>query len=124
MGGKISLKPTKDPKRLEATRKGREKYMNKLKESILNDAKKGSTDTINTSNETTSPAPNESNETTSPTTNAITLRSNGAYIYSVGTLAVLAIGVCAFFAYKTSQAANKKQDNEKQDQTPKQRHVL
>ena len=37
---KISEKVTKDPKRVEAARKGREKYMNKLKESILNDAKK------------------------------------------------------------------------------------
>ena len=33
-------KVTKDPKRVEAACKGREKYMNKLKESILNDAKK------------------------------------------------------------------------------------
>ena len=30
----------KDPKPVEAACKGREKYMNKLKESILNDAKK------------------------------------------------------------------------------------
>ena len=52
---------------------------------------------------------NTSNETTSPTTDAITIRSNGAYIYSVGTLAVLVIGICVFFAYKTSQAANQKQ---------------
>ena len=37
---KTSEKVTKDPKRVEAARKGREKYMNKLKESILNDAKK------------------------------------------------------------------------------------
>ena len=29
----------KDPKPIEAVRKGREKYMNKLKESILNDVK-------------------------------------------------------------------------------------
>ena len=35
-----TLEVTKDPKRVEAARKGREKYMNKLKESILNDAKK------------------------------------------------------------------------------------
>ena len=33
-------KVIKDPKRVEAARKGREKDMNKLKESILNDAKK------------------------------------------------------------------------------------
>ena len=38
--GKISQKVTKDPKRVEATRKGRENYMNKLKESLLNEVKK------------------------------------------------------------------------------------
>ena len=37
---KTLQKVTKDPKRVEAVRKGRENYMNKLKESILNDAKK------------------------------------------------------------------------------------
>ena len=44
-------------------------------------------------------------------------------------LAVLAIGVCVFFAY---QAKNKKQDNDrstaqheqKKDQPPKRRHML
>ena len=39
---KTSQKVTKDPKRVEKARKVRENYMNKLKESILNDAKKGS----------------------------------------------------------------------------------
>ena len=94
--------------------------MNKLKESILNDAKNGSRDTTNISNKTTSPATDASNETTGtgnettgPANYAITIRSNGAYIYSVATLAVLAISVCVFFAYKTSQAANKSQVNEK-----------
>ena len=47
---KTSQKVTKDPKRIETARKGREKYMNKLKESIFNKAKKGSGDTINASN--------------------------------------------------------------------------
>ena len=38
--GKTSEKVTKDPKRVEAGRKGRKNFMNKLKEDILNDAKK------------------------------------------------------------------------------------
>ena len=38
--GKTSKKVTKDPKCVEVACKGREKYMNKLKENILNDAKK------------------------------------------------------------------------------------
>ena len=46
-------KVTKDPKRFEAAHKGREKYMKKLKESILNDVKKGSGDTTNARNEAT-----------------------------------------------------------------------
>ena len=37
---KTSKKVTKDPRRVDVARKGREKYMNKLKERILNDAKK------------------------------------------------------------------------------------
>ena len=68
---KTSEKVTKDLKRVEAVRKGREKYMNKLKESILNDAKKGG-DTTNTISETTSHTTNASNETTSATNTSTT----------------------------------------------------
>ena len=39
-------------------------------------------------------------------------------------LTILAIGVCTFFAYNISQAANKKQVNEKQDELPERRHML
>ena len=42
-------------------------------------------------------------------------QSNRAYVYGVGIIAVLVIGVCVFFAYNTSQAKNKKQANEKKD---------
>ena len=111
-----------DPKRVEAAHKGREKYMNKLNKSILNDVKKGSGDTTNASNEATSATNNASNETTS-VTNTATTRSNDTYVYGVGIFAVLVIGACVFFAYNTSQA--KKQANEeKQDQPPKQRPML
>ena len=47
-----------------------------------------------------------------------------SYVYGVGMLAVLAIGVCIFFAYNTFQPKNKEQANEKKDQPPKQRHML
>ena len=50
----------KDPKRVEAARKGKEKYMNKLKESVPNDVKKGSGNTTNASNEATSATNNAS----------------------------------------------------------------
>ena len=97
----------KDPKRVETARRGKEKYMNKLKESILNNIKKGSGDTTNANNETTSANNNTSNETTS-VTNTATTRSNDTYVYGVGIHAVLAIGVCVFFTYNASQAKNKK----------------
>ena len=63
-------------------------------------------------------------QSTEQSTEQHSVQSNGAYVYGLGILAVLAIGVCIFFAYKTFQAANKKQVNEKQDQPPKQRHML
>ena len=119
---KSSEKITKDPKRVAAALKGREKYMNKLKESILIDAKKGSGNTTNASNETIS----ATNTATTPvtSTNSTTTRSNGTYIYGVGLLAVLAIGVCVFFAHTAFQPKNKKLVKEKQDQPPKRRHML
>ena len=51
-----------------------------------------------------------------------TSSSTDNYVCGVGILAVLAIGVCVFLAYNTSQAANKNQINEKQQ--PKRRHML
>ena len=52
------------------------------------------------------------------------VKSNDSYVYDVGILAVVAIGVCVFFAYNASQAKNKKPVNEKQDQQPKRRPML
>ena len=98
---KTSQKVTKDPKRVEAARKGRKKYMNKLRKSILNDAEKGSADNSNASNETTS-ATNTATTPVTSTTNTNTTRSSDTYIHGVGTLAVLAIGICVFFAYNAS----------------------
>ena len=68
---KTSQKVTKDPECVEATRKDRENYMNKLKESTLDDTKKGSGKTNNAGNETT----DATNTTTAPansTTNTAT----------------------------------------------------
>ena len=96
--------------------------MKKMKENILNDAKKSGEDTTNSSNKTTSAANNSSNETTS-VTNTATIRSNDTYVYCVGILAVFAIGVCVFFAYNTFPR-NKKPVNEKQDQQPKRLPML
>ena len=110
---KTSQKVTKDkdPKRFEAVCKGREKYINKLKESILNNVEKGSGDATNASNEATSSA-----------NNTTTTRSNDTYVYGVGILAVLAIVVCVFFGYNTFQP--KKLINKKKDQPPQRVHVF
>ena len=131
---KTSQKVTKNPKRVETACKGRENYMNKLKESFLNNAKKGTGNTSNASNETSSATSNASNETTSatntPTTtatstnNTATTRSSDTYVYGVGILADLAMSVCVFFAYSTYQVKNKKIVNENQDQPPKRRHMV
>ena len=121
---KTSQKVTKDPRHVDTAHNGREKYMNKLKENILNDAKKDSKNTSNASNETTSTTNTATSTDTTPatstTTTATTTRSSDTYIYDIGILAVLVIGVCVFFAYNTSQAVNKKQV----DQPPKQHHML
>ena len=53
-----------------------------------------------------------------------TVQSNDTYVYGVGILAVLAIGVCVFVAYNTFQPRNKKRVNEKQGQPPKRRYML
>ena len=59
-----------------------------------------------------------------------TEQSNDTYVYGIGILAILAIGVCVFFSYNTSQAnkkkasKKKKADEKKQDQPPKRRHML
>ena len=93
--------------------------MNKLKESILNDATKGSGDTTNEGNESTSATKTATTPTTTPdnsTTNTAT-----SDIYGLGILAVLS---SIFFVYNTSQAANKIQVNERQDQPPKRRNML
>ena len=47
---------------------------------------------------------------------------NDTYVYGIGIIAVLAIEVCIFFAYNTFQPKNPV--NKKQDQPPKQRHML
>ena len=47
-------------------------------------------------------------QSTVPPTVQSTARSNDTCVYGVGMLAVLAIGVCVFFAYNTFHPKNKK----------------
>ena len=51
----------KDPKRVDAGRKGRKNFMKKMKENIVSDAKRGGGDPVNSSSDTTSPTTNSSN---------------------------------------------------------------
>ena len=126
---KTSRKVTKDSKRQERGKKSHETYMKRLKEKISED---NQIPTPSTSSFTCDPIPSTSSSTCDPTpsTSSYTTRSNDTYVYSVGILAVLAIGICVFFTY---QAKNKKQDNnclvaqhkqKRQDQPPKRRHML
>ena len=117
---KTSQKVTKEPKRVEAACKGRENYTNKMKQSILDDAKKGSGNTSSANNETT----DATNTNTAPANSTTNTATSYTYVYGVGILPVLAIGVCVFFTYNTSQTANKKQVNEKQQQPPKRGNML
>ena len=113
---KTPEKVTKDPKRVEQGRKPLRKRTlhKKMKEDILKNVRKGSGDTTNSSNETISSTNNSSNETTS-VTNTATTRPNDTYVYGGGIIAVVAIGVCLFFAYNTFQPKKKKSIKEKQD---------
>ena len=133
---------TKDPKRQERGKKSHETYMKRLKEKILEDNQlptPSSTDrpTPSTSSSTDGPTPSTSSSTDGPTpsTSSSTgnstssapshaTRSSDTYIYGVGILAVLVIGVCVFFACNTFHTKNIKRVNQKQDQPPKRRHIL
>ena len=59
-----------------------------------------------------------------PFTPSHATRSNDTYVYGVDILDVLAISVCAFFAYNNFHPKNKKQANEKKYQSPKRCHML
>ena len=86
--------------------------MKRVKDKILED---NQLPTHSTSSSMSDPTFSTSSSTGDPTpsTPCHTIRSNDTYVYGVGILAVLAIGVCVFFAYNTFWAKNKKQANEK-----------
>ena len=94
--------------------------MKRLKEKILKDNQ------LPTPTPMDGPTPSTSSSTGDPmpSTHSHITRSNGAYVYGLGILAILAIEVCVFFTYNTFQPKNKKLVNDKQDQPPKQYHML
>ena len=124
---KTSKKVTKDPRRVEQGKKSYETRMKRLKEKILEN---NQPPTSSTSSPTCDPTPFTSSSTcdAKPSTSSHPTRSNDTYVYSVGILAVLTIGVCVFFAYpKNEKQANDHpaaQHKQKKDQPPKRRHML
>ena len=101
---RASEEVTKDPKRQERCKKSHETYMKRLKEKIIEDSQ---LPTPSTTDGPTPSTPSSTPPTTSctgdptPSTRFHGTRSNYTYVYGVGILAVLAIGVCVFFAYKS-----------------------
>ena len=96
---KTSEKVTKDPKRQERGRKSHETYMKSLKENILEDNQLPTlTPTDMSMPSIPSSTPPISSSTGDPTSSisSHTARTNDTYVYGIGILAVLAIGVCVF----------------------------
>ena len=92
--------------------------MKKRKEEILRYKKQSSEQSVVQSTKQSSVQSTE--QSTVQPTEQSTVQSNDTYVYGVGMLAFLTIGVCVFFAYPK----NKKLVNEKQDQPPKRRHMF
>ena len=61
-------------------------------------------------------------KSTVQSTEQSTVQSNDTFVYGVGMLTVLEIGVYIFFGYNNFRP--KKPVNEKQNQPPKRRHML
>ena len=117
---KTSEKFTKDPKRQERGKKSHGTYMKRIK-------KKLEYNHLPTPSPTDRPTPSTSFSTgkSTPSTPSHATRSSDTYVYGVGILTVLAIGIYVFFfAYNTSRTENKNLVNEKQDQQPKRRNML
>ena len=106
---KTPEKVTKDPKRQERSKKSHEAYMKRLKEKILEDNQLPTPSPADRSTPSTpSSTPPTSSSTGDPTssTPSHATKLNDTYVYGIGILAVLAIGVCVFFVYNTFQPKN------------------
>ena len=104
---KTSEKVTKDPKRQEQGKKSHETYMKRLKEKILEDNQ------LPIPSPMDRPTASTSSSTGDPmlSTPSHITRPNGTYVYGVGIIAVVAIGVCVYFAYNTFQPKNSSMKN-------------
>ena len=121
---KTSEKVTKDPKRQQRGKKSHETYMKRLKEKILEDNQLPTTspmDRSTPSSPSSTPLTSSFKRDPTPSTPSHSTRSNDTYVYGVGILAVLAIGVCVFFTF---QVKNKNIINKKQNQPLQRVHAF
>ena len=97
---KTSEKVTKDPRRVEQGKKSYETRMKRVKEKILKEKEDNRLPTPSTSSPTCGPTSSTSSSACDPSS----YHTTRSYVYGVSIHAVLAIGVCVFFAYpKTCQ---------------------
>ena len=130
---KTSEKVTKDRKGQERGKKSHEAYIKRLKQKMPEDNQlltPSPTDKATPSTSSSTPPTSSSTGDSTPSTTTMpsttlshTARPNDTYVYGVGIVAVLAIGVCVFFGYNGFPKNNKKVNEEKQDQLPK-RHLM
>ena len=90
---------TKNPKRVEASKKSYEKRMLKMKKDILENA--GITDSTNDTNGIKGLTTNATNDTKDLSSNdSNTVKSNNdVYFYGVGGLSILAIGILVYYKF-------------------------
>ena len=110
-------KNTKDPKSQEQSKKSHETYMNRLKEKLIRDNQLSTSSsmdrpTLSTSSSTDrfTPSTSYSTDNSTPSTFSSTARSSDNYVYGVGILALLAIGVCAIKNKSMKKNSNHQND--------------
>ena len=106
---------TKNPKKVKARKKGYQARLLKLKEEIL--AKDGTTTATNAGTTgTTNTATIAGTTGTNPGSSTKCITTD-VYMYGVGSLAILAVGLCIFYTFKKqqpTQAVQQAEDTQKQ----------
>ena len=101
--------------------------MKRLKEQILEDNQLSTPSLTGNSAPFTLPSASFTSSSIGNSTSSTpphSTRPNDNYVYGFVLLAVVATGVCAFFAYNAFQPKNKKLINEKMNKPPKRHHML
>ena len=107
----------KSPKRVKAGKKGYPARLLKMKEPIL----PGTTASNVPSNTTTNVSSNTSNATSnfSNASNAATIKSTDVYIYSIGLVVILVVGLCVFYTFKGKEKVQPQQPVQQAEQQTK-----